>query len=63
VAIMHHGEIKAMGAPRELKASIGGDGVTLDDVFTHYSGGALDADSGGNYRETSRSRRTARRLS
>jgi ABC-2 type transport system ATP-binding protein len=60
VAIMHLGQVAAIGTPAELKASIGGNGVTLDDVFIHYAGGTLE--SGGNYRETSRTRRTAQRL-
>ncbi|MGC8491149.1 MAG: ATP-binding cassette domain-containing protein [Syntrophobacteraceae bacterium] len=60
IAIMHRGRVAAIGRPDELKASIGGNGTTLDDVFVHYAGDRLDA--GGGYRETSRTRRTARRL-
>ncbi len=60
VAIMHLGRIAAIGTPDELKASIGGNGATLEDVFVHYTGNSLD--SGGTYRETLRERRTARRL-
>jgi len=60
VAIMHLGKINALGTPSELKASIGRNGATLDDVFIHYTGDTLE--SGGGYRETSRTRRTARRL-
>jgi ABC-2 type transport system ATP-binding protein len=60
VAIMHLGKVAAIGTPAELKASIRGDGVTLEDVFVHYSGAELD--SGGSYREVSRTRRAARRL-
>ncbi|MCR4407838.1 MAG: ATP-binding cassette domain-containing protein [Anaerolineae bacterium] len=60
VAIMHLGKIGALGTPAELKDSIGGNGATLDDVFIHYTSGTLE--SGGSYRETSRTRRTARRL-
>jgi ABC-2 type transport system ATP-binding protein len=59
VAIMNLGKIAAIGAPSELKAAIGGN-ATLDDVFVHYTGNILE--SGGGYRETSRTRRTARRL-
>jgi len=59
VAIMHLGKVAALGTPAELKASVG-EGATLDDVFVHYSG--YEVDSGGNYREVSRTRRTARRL-
>jgi ABC-2 type transport system ATP-binding protein len=62
VAIMHRGVVSAIGTPLELKATIGGGDVTLDDVFTHYSGNQLDADSGGDYRDTTRARRTAQRL-
>jgi ABC-2 type transport system ATP-binding protein len=70
VAIMHRGKIAASGTPNELKASLAGlegrdgrdetAGATLDDVFVHYTGDALE--SGGSYRDTSRSRRTARRV-
>jgi ABC-2 type transport system ATP-binding protein len=60
VAIMHLGRVAAIGSPAALKASLGGNGITLDDVFVHHAGGALDA--GGTYREAARTRRTARRL-
>jgi ABC-2 type transport system ATP-binding protein len=60
VAIMHRGKVVAIGTPAALKASVGGDGVTLDEVFTYYTGGVLE--SGGSYRETARTRRTVRRL-
>jgi ABC-2 type transport system ATP-binding protein len=61
VAIMHLGRVTATGSPEELKQSIGGGGVTLDQVFEYYAGDALQ--SGGDYRDTVRTRRTARRLS
>jgi ABC-2 type transport system ATP-binding protein len=60
VAIMHLGRVAAIGSPAALKASLGGNSITLDDVFVHYASGTLD--SGGTYRETSRTRRTAQRL-
>ena len=60
VAIMHQGRVAVVGAPAELKASIGGNGHTLDDVFKHYAGDVLE--TGGNYRDTASERRTARRL-
>jgi ABC-2 type transport system ATP-binding protein len=60
LAIMHQGQMAAIGTPGELKASIGGNGASLDDVFIHYTGDKLE--SGGSYRETSRARRTAQRL-
>jgi ABC-2 type transport system ATP-binding protein len=60
VMIMHLGRAVAEGSPAELKASIGGNDATLDEVFAHYTGDNLE--SGGSYRETKRTRRTARRL-
>lgn len=54
VAIMHLGKVVAIGTPPELKASIGGNGVTLDDVFAHYTG--YEIESGDSFRETSRTR-------
>ena len=60
VAIMHLGRVVAIGTTATLKASIGMEGATLDDVFTHYTGGSLE--SAGGYRETSRIRRAAHRL-
>jgi ABC-2 type transport system ATP-binding protein len=60
VAIMHQGRVIAIGTPEDLKASLGKSSATLDDVFIHYTGDQLA--SGGSYRETSRTRRTAQRL-
>jgi len=60
VAVMHLGKMVALGTPAALKVSIGGSGATLNEVFAHYTHGAPE--SGGNYRETSRTRRTAKRL-
>ncbi|MGC8785958.1 MAG: ATP-binding cassette domain-containing protein [Anaerolineae bacterium] len=60
VAIMHLGKVVALGTPAELKASIGNPNATLDEVFTHYTGDILE--SGGTYRETSRTRRTVYKL-
>jgi ABC-2 type transport system ATP-binding protein len=60
VAIMHLGRVVASGSPNALKGSIGKDGATLDEVFAHYTGNILE--SGGTYRDTSRTRRTVRRL-
>jgi ABC-2 type transport system ATP-binding protein len=60
VLIMHLGTMRAVGTPSELKASVGGEGVTLEKVFVHYVG--TSPESGDAYRETSRTRRTARRL-
>jgi ABC-2 type transport system ATP-binding protein len=60
VSIMHLGRMVAIGTPAALRASLGGTETTLDDVFVHYAGGTVD--SGGGYREVSRTRRTAERL-
>ncbi|GHO62166.1 multidrug ABC transporter ATP-binding protein [Ktedonobacter sp. SOSP1-52] len=60
IGIMHRGEITAIGTPDELKATVDGENPDLNDVFVYYAGDALE--SGGSYRETSRARRTARRL-
>jgi len=60
VAILHLGQMRAIGSPAELKVSIGDADATLDEVFAYYTGNTLE--SGGSYRETVRTRRTARRL-
>ncbi len=60
IAIMHLGKVVALGSPAELKVSIGRKNATLDDVFIHYTGSNLD--TGGTYRDTRRTRRSARRL-
>jgi ABC-2 type transport system ATP-binding protein len=62
VALMHAGSIRATGTPGLLKAMLG-DGATLDEVFRHYTGGTLDANTDqGGIRDVRRARRTARRL-
>lgn len=60
VANMHHGQVAAIGTPDGLKATVGGRGVTLNEVFVHYAGETLE--TGGTYRDTERTRRTATRL-
>jgi ABC-2 type transport system ATP-binding protein len=60
IAIMAKGSLAVCGPPAELKASVGKPDASMDDVFVRYAGSALD--SGGNYRDVSRTRRTARRL-
>ena len=60
VAILHLGHIMALGSPTELKEVSGLTEATLDDVFAYYTGNSLE--SGGSYRDTARTRRTARRL-
>ncbi|MBI4833786.1 MAG: ATP-binding cassette domain-containing protein [Planctomycetes bacterium] len=60
VAIMHLGKMVALGTPKELKKSIEKPDATLNDVFIHYAKSELTSE--GNYREISRTRRTAKRL-
>lgn len=60
VAIMHGGKVIVTGTPTALKADLNKENATLDDVFIHYTGDQLT--SGVNYRETSRTRRTAQRM-
>ena len=61
VALMHLGTIRADGTPAELKESVGPD-ATLEDVFRHYTGGSLGAETTRGLREIRRTRRTARRV-
>jgi ABC-2 type transport system ATP-binding protein len=59
VAVMHLGKVVAIGTPTTLKESVGPD-ATLNDVFVHYAGYELE--SGGSFRDVSRTRRVAQRL-
>ena len=59
LAIMHQGAVVALGRPAELKAAIG-EQATLEDVFIHFAGGAIE--EGGTYGDVRRLRSTARRL-
>jgi ABC-2 type transport system ATP-binding protein len=60
IAIMHLGKMAALGNVRELEVSLGGGLHTLNEVFVHYAGSALD--SGGNFHDVSAERATAQRL-
>ena len=60
LAIMHRGRVAVIGTPHELKAAVGRRRTSLDDVFIHFTGDQMD--SGGSYRETTRTRRVVRRL-
>jgi ABC-2 type transport system ATP-binding protein len=63
IAIMHNGSIAAIGSPAELKESIGDRNATLDRVFEFYAGNTFDTnEQGGNFKDISRTRRTARKL-
>jgi ABC-2 type transport system ATP-binding protein len=60
IAILHRGTMAVLGSPAALKAGLGIDHATLDDVFMRYAGAS--SESGGTYRDVSRTRRTARRV-
>ncbi|MHB8622346.1 MAG: ATP-binding cassette domain-containing protein [Sulfuricaulis sp.] len=60
VAIMRQGKIMAIGTLGELKQAIGGNGATLDEVFSHYTDDSVESDDG--YLETASMRRTVKRL-
>jgi ABC-2 type transport system ATP-binding protein len=59
MAIMHKGKIAALGTCKELEASLG-SGHTLNDVFVHYAGNALD--SSDSFHDVAAVRATAQRL-
>ncbi len=62
IALMHHGRIRSHGTPAELKARLGPE-ATLDDVFRHDVGTAIeDEEMRGGGRDVRRTRRTAGRL-
>jgi ABC-2 type transport system ATP-binding protein len=63
VALMHLGTIRAQGSPEELMESVGPE-ATLEDVFRHFTGSALDGadDAKGGLREIRSTRRTAARV-
>ena len=63
IALMHHGRLRALGSPDELKSDVGAD-ATLEDVFRHHTGETLDgaATEKGGLRSVRATRRTARRL-
>ncbi|MBA4097678.1 MAG: multidrug ABC transporter ATP-binding protein [Rhodospirillum sp.] len=57
IALIHHGQISAVGTPVELKAGVGPD-ATLDDVFAKLAGGELPAQD--DYKSVRRTRASAR---
>jgi ABC-2 type transport system ATP-binding protein len=63
LSLMHRGRIRAAGSPADLKASLGSDDATLEDVFRHYTGDTLDDEpTQGGMRDVRSTRRTAARL-
>ncbi|AJE39587.1 ABC transporter ATP-binding protein [Streptomyces nodosus] len=67
VALMHHGRIRALGTPEELRHGLrerlGTEGPlpTLEDVFRDVAGSGLD-DQAGDFRDVRSTRRTASRV-
>jgi ABC-2 type transport system ATP-binding protein len=59
VALMHHGTLRALGRPADLKAALGA-GASLDDVFRAYSDDHLDTE--GSLRDVRSTRRTIGRV-
>src|SRR4029077_15747473 len=63
VALMHHGQLQAVGSPTELKRTVSAQ-ATLEDVFRHYAGSDLGEDTSRTGLCAVRStRKTARRVS
>lgn len=63
IAILNKGTIAAIGSPEELKASTGDNDASLNKVFDFYIGnGSESEESGGNFKDVSRTRRNAKRL-
>jgi ABC-2 type transport system ATP-binding protein len=60
IAILNRGRVAASGSPAALKASVGQEGATMDDVFIRYAGTSVE--SGGTFQDVSRTRRTAQRV-
>lgn len=65
VALMHRGQLRAVGTPDKLKATVS-PSATLEDVFRHYAASNLDeedpAEANGSIREIRSSRKVARRV-
>ncbi|HEX5254447.1 MAG TPA: ATP-binding cassette domain-containing protein [Mycobacterium sp.] len=66
VALMHRGQLRAVGTPDKLKATVS-PSATLEDVFRHYAASGLDeeeapAETNGSIREIRSSRKVARRV-
>jgi ABC-2 type transport system ATP-binding protein len=59
VALMHLGQLRAVGPPDELKAAQG-KGASLEDVFRAFTGGDLVESERGGLRNVRSTRRTSR---
>ncbi|MCV7429362.1 ATP-binding cassette domain-containing protein [Mycobacterium montefiorense] len=68
VALMHHGKLRAVGTPTELKNQVSkvSPGATLEDVFRHYASSDLrsaTSSESSDFREIRSSRKVASRAS
>lgn len=66
VALMHRGELRAVGTPAKLKSTVS-PRATLEDVFRHYAASGLDdesasSESAGSLREIRSTRRAVGRV-
>jgi ABC-2 type transport system ATP-binding protein len=61
VALMHHGRLRAVGTPADLKAELGPE-ASLEDVFRHHTGESLEGAEKGGLRDVRGTRRTAQRM-
>lgn len=61
LAIMHLGKIIISGSVEELKEQTGQPNATLETAFTFFTGANMET-GGGNWRDTLKTRKTARRL-
>ena len=65
VALMHRGELRAVGTPKKLKAEVSkvSPHATLEDVFRHYTASGLSeqSDTSGSFRDIRSSRKVASR--
>ena len=60
VALLHHGRLQAVDAPKALEARLG-EGKNLEDVFREFASDRSD-DEGGGWKDVRAIRRTARRV-
>lgn len=60
IAFLSRGKLAAAGTPGDLKKSLHMEGVTLEDVFIHYT--KESADSERSFRETAKERKITSRL-
>jgi ABC-2 type transport system ATP-binding protein len=63
VALMHHGELRAVGTPATLKSTVSAC-ATLEDVFRHYTASDLaeQNETSASFREIRSSRKVASRV-